>query len=178
MVHGAVDPKASRPDLPPGYGIENAIGPPGERLPWSQVSEWLATARNYWVCTSRPDGRPHTKPVWGLWLDGGFIFSTHPETVTARNLLASSAVTVHLESGDQVLILEGTARRTHDRSFLTRFGRIYGTKYRWPVSPDDVDPQNPNAAFYWVQPRTAVSWRTATEIGETITRWTFMDVDR
>jgi hypothetical protein len=168
-----VEPRPSRPRLPPGYGIEKATGPPGERLPWKQVGEWLAAARNYWVCTTRPDGRPHTKPVWGLWLDGTFTFSTHPETVTARNLRTNPEVAVHLESGDQVLTVEGTGRRTYDRSFLTRFGRIYGDKYRWPMGPEDVDPENPDAAFYVIRPRRALSWAAATEVGETITRWTF-----
>lgn len=171
----AMEPKPSRPHLPAGYGIEKAIDPPGERLPWKEVSEWLATARNYWLSTTRADGRPHAKPVWGLWLDGEFAFSTHPETVTGHNLHTNPEVTVHLESGDQVLILEGTARRIRDRPFLMRFGRLCEAKYEWPIGPEDVDPENPNAAFYVVRPRRAVSWGTATEVGETITRWTFED---
>jgi hypothetical protein len=174
----AMEPRPSRPHLPPGYGMEKATGPPGERLPWKRVSEWAADARNYWVCTTRSDGRTHVKPVWGLWIDGGFVFSTHPETVTARNLRANPEITVHLESGDQVLILEGTARRISDRPFLVRFGRIYGAKYQWPMGPEDVDPENPNAAFYLVRLRRGLSWGTETEVGETITRWSFEDADR
>jgi hypothetical protein len=95
--------------------------------------------------------------------------------VTARDLGTNPEVAVHLESGDQVVILEGEARRTSDRQFLARFGELYGAKYDWPVSPDDVDPENPDAAFFVVWPRRAVSWSSATEIGETITRWTFLD---
>lgn len=171
------EPRPSRPLLPPGYGTEKATGPPGERLPWRQVSQWLTSARNYWVCTTRPDGRPHAKPVWGLWIGGAFVFSTHPETVTARNIRANSEVAVHLESGDQVLTLEGTARRIHDRPFLERFGPMYEAKYEWPMGPEDANPENPNAAFYLVRPRRAVTWGTATEVGETITRWTFEGAD-
>jgi hypothetical protein len=173
-----MEPRPSRPQLPPGYGMERASGRPGERLPWARVSEWLASARNYWVCTTRSDGRPHAKPVWGLWLDGAFVFSTHPETVTARNIRANPEVTVHLESGDQVLILEGTARRISDRPLLERFGRLYEAKYRWPICPEDVDPENPNSAYYLVRPRRSVSWGSETEIGETITRWNFEDANR
>lgn len=171
----AVEPRPSRPHLPPGYGIDRATGPPGSSLPWAQVRGWLAEAANDWVCTVRPDGRPHAKPVWGLWLERSFVFSTHPETVTARDLRSNPEVAVHLESGDQVVVLEGEARRTRDRPFLARFGEIYGDKYRWPVGPDDVDPENPDAAFFVVRPRRAVSWGAATEVGETMTRWTFPD---
>jgi general stress protein 26 len=109
---------------------------------------WLAAARNYWVCTTRPDRRPHAKPVWGIWLEGDFLFSTHPETVTARNLTANPALVVHLESGEQVMIVEGTAKRLDDRALLARFGEAYEAKYDWPLSPQDLDPRNPDAAFY------------------------------
>jgi general stress protein 26 len=168
-----MEPTPSRPHLPVGYGIEKATGAPGERLPWSRVSEWLTGARNYWVCTTRPDGRPHAKPVWGVWLEGQFVFSTHPETITARNLQVNAALAVHLESGDQVVIVEGTAIRLDDRPLLARFGEAYGAKYDWPLGPEDLDPRNPDAGYYAVRPRVALSWGTATEIGETITRWSF-----
>ncbi len=56
---------------------------------------------------------------------------------------------------------------------LGRFGAKYETKYDWPLSPGDLDPGNPHAAFYAVRPRSALSWSAATEIGETITRWSF-----
>jgi len=168
-----MEPRPSRPHLPPGYGIEKATGAPGERLPWNRVSGWLHGARNYWVCTSRPDGRPHAKPVWGVWLEGRLLFSTHPETITARNLRANPALALHLESGDQVVIVEGTATRLDDRSLLARYGEEHAAKYDWPLSPADLDPGNPDAAYYAVRPRVALSWDTATEIGETITRWSF-----
>jgi hypothetical protein len=46
--------------MPDGYGIpESTSG----TLPWSFVDEQMLTARNYWVVTVRPDGRPHAMPV-------------------------------------------------------------------------------------------------------------------
>jgi len=168
-----MEPTPSRPHLPRGYGIEKATGAPGARLPWSRVREWLAAARNYWVCTTRPDGRPHAKPVWGVWIEDQLLFSTHPETITARNLEANPALVAHLESGDQVAIVEGTAMRLDDRALLARFGETYQAKYDWPLRREDLDPANPDAAYYALRPRVVLSWGTATEIGETITRWNF-----
>lgn len=169
-----VEPKSSRPFLPPGYGAEKATTrPPGDLLSWDEVRGQLVAARNYWLCTTRPDGRPHVKPVWGIWFDDGLLFSTHPDTVAAQNLRSAHEVAVHLESGDQALICEGSARRTHDRSLLARFGAEYESKYDWPMSPEDIDPENPHAAFYQVRPRQILSWSTALEVGETITRWAF-----
>lgn len=77
-------PRASRPHMP-GYGILAADQGSG-LLPWSWASERLAEAHNYFVATTRPDGRPHVMPVWGLWLDDTFYFSTGRESRKARNL--------------------------------------------------------------------------------------------
>ncbi len=59
--------------------------------------------------THRPDGRPHAAPAWGVWLAGRVCFSTSPGSVKARNLAAHPRVVVHLESADNVVIIEGTA---------------------------------------------------------------------
>ena len=83
-------PLPSRPEMPASYGIGRGGSAPGERLPWEHVAGWLESARNYWVCTTRPDGRPHAKPVWGLWLEGRVMFSTDPNSVTARNIAATA----------------------------------------------------------------------------------------
>jgi hypothetical protein len=76
-----------------------------------------------------------------------------------------------------VAIVDGSAIRLNDRALLARFGEAYATKYDWPVRPDDLDPENPDAAYYAVQPRIVLGWLTATEIGETITRWSFARPD-
>jgi len=93
----------------PGFGFDNATSPPGERMPWSRVEELLAGSRNYWIITTRPGGRPHAAPVWGLWREGMLYFATDRRSRRARNLGANTELVVHLESGDEVVILEGSA---------------------------------------------------------------------
>ncbi len=59
-------PHASRPQIPADYGVpHNTKG----LLPWSHVTERMAQALHYWICTVGPNGRPHATPVDGLWLD-------------------------------------------------------------------------------------------------------------
>src|SRR5581483_11367565 len=102
-----VEPRRSRPLMPEGYGVpETEEG----LLPWSWAVERLERARNFWFSTTRPDGRPHAMPAWGVWLDGALYFEGSPETRRARNLAANPALVVHLESGDEVVILEGEAQ--------------------------------------------------------------------
>ena len=84
---------AGRPRMPTTYGIATQSG---GTLPWSWAEEQLRAARNYWVCSTRPDGRPHAMPVWGLWLDGAVLFSTDPSSRKGRNLTANPAAVVHL----------------------------------------------------------------------------------
>jgi hypothetical protein len=115
--------ETGRPDIP-GYGIH----PDGEGiLPWSFVDKRMSSARNYWVSTTRSDGRPHAAPVWGVWLDGAFYFGTGSASRKARNLAKSPNVVVHLESGDEVVIFEGGAEEVADPALLdAAFRAKYG----------------------------------------------------
>ncbi|HET7088927.1 MAG TPA: hypothetical protein VFL17_09775 [Anaerolineae bacterium] len=50
----------------PGYGIpESKTG----LLLWSQLTECMAKAQYYWMCTASLDGHPHAAPVDGSWLE-------------------------------------------------------------------------------------------------------------
>ena len=78
-------------------------------LDWSWAEERLARARNYWIVTSGQDGAPAAAPVWGVWFDGAVYFGTSPNSRKGRNLARYPRVVIHLESGDEVVILHGTA---------------------------------------------------------------------
>ena len=161
-------PRRSRPKMPKGYGI-----PTSERgmLPWRFVEEQMSNARNYWIGTTRPDGRPHATPVWGAWLDGTLYFEGSPQTRRGRNLAANPALVVHLESADQVVILEGEAFeiRQPDRSLAARLAEAMSAKYKavgYRPSPEQWD----NGGLYVVRPRAAFAW---TQFPKNTTRWLF-----
>ena len=151
------EPRASRPNIP-GYGVpENDEG----LLPWSHVVERLERARNYWIVTAGANGRPHAMPVWGGWVDGALYFGAGPRS--ARNIAANPKVVVHLESGDDVVILEGTAEevKNADPAFVARFADAYAAKYDW--RPEEV-------GGYVLRPRVAYAW---TKFPQDATRWRF-----
>jgi PPOX class probable F420-dependent enzyme len=144
-------PETSRPRFPDVYGIhEEADG----LLDWRWAAERLAQARNYWVSTTRPDGRPHPVPVWGLWHEDAFYFSSAPTSRKARNLEANPAVVVHLESGDEVVVLEGQARRETDEALLRRLSADYTSKYGFEVTFTAQ-----GRGLLVVQPQVAYAWR-------------------
>jgi hypothetical protein len=162
----SADPEASQPWMFGGH-LEPV------RLPWQWATERLSRAHNYWIATTRPGGQPHSRPVWGIWLEETFYFSTG--SLAAQNLLANAAITVHLESGSEVVILEGTAEPIRDVPLVERVVSLYNQKYHW-----DADPHNLPGPFYAVHPRVAFGW-LADESGldggaafhGTATRWRF-----
>jgi len=100
------DPHADRPEMPDGYGVpDESEG----MLHWRQVEERLVAATEYWMATTRPDGRPHVVPRWGVWLDGHLWYDGSPETIHVRNLRANPACALHLGDGWECVIVEGTA---------------------------------------------------------------------
>src|SRR5262249_57282821 len=96
--------------------------------PWAHVDARMRGARNYWVGTSGPDGRPHAMPVWGVWMDDRLHFATDRHSKKARNLAANPACVVHLARGDDVVILEGIAEEVADRQRLAAIDDRYVAK--------------------------------------------------
>lgn len=98
--------RIDRPIVPDGYGVTEE----GPYLEWADVEDWLTEATEYWLASTRPDGRPHVVPRWGVWLDDRFWYDGSPETRHARNLSINPACALHLESGTTVTIVEGASR--------------------------------------------------------------------
>jgi PPOX class probable F420-dependent enzyme len=142
---------------------------PGELLPWGEVARRLEETRNYWVVTVRADGRPHAMPVWGVWLEGALWFSTHPDSVKGRNIARDPRIVVHLESGDDVAIVEGRAERPVPADPLDRFVDAYDAKYAIRIDIADRA-----MGIFVVRPRSVAAWRER-DYPRSATRWTFSD---
>lgn len=140
--------KISRPHMP-GYGIKPENEGAG-LLPYAWVEERMAAARNYWVCTVTPEGNPHAAPVWGLWHDGAFYFGTGDTSRKGRNLAANPAISVHLESGDEAVMIEGEVQTVTDAALLKTLDKAYKAKYQVPFH-----------SALCVRPKVAFAWREA-----------------
>ncbi|HWO02897.1 MAG TPA: pyridoxamine 5'-phosphate oxidase family protein [Blastocatellia bacterium] len=158
-------PKASRPYMP-GYGILDARSGSG-LLAWSVAVDRLSRARNYWIATTRPDGQPHAMPVWGVWLEDSFCFSTGQQSRKARNLLANPRCVVCAEPGNRTIIVEGVAELVTDPSLLKRFGVAYQAKYDW-------DMEGFAEPIYVVRPVVVFAFTSDdNKFTGSATRWTF-----
>ena len=161
-------PRADRPAMATGYGIKPAT--PDSLTPWSAVVERLVAARSYWLCTVRPDGRPHAAPVWGLWADDALYFGTDPASRKGRNLAANPELVVHLESGDDVVILEGTVDVTDDPATVRPLLAAYAAKYAMPLAEMEAL----TSSLYRLRPRVAFAWLESS-FPDTATRFRFED---
>lgn len=145
----------------PGYGVLDAAHGAG-LLHWKRIREQMTRARNYWVATTRADGRPHCVPVWGIWFEEIFYFATGATSQKARNLAANPAIAVHLESGDEVTILEGVAESITDADLRMRLDHAYYAKYQTHLDDNPVFAVRPRVAFAWQEhdfPGSATRWK-------------------
>jgi hypothetical protein len=159
-------PKASRPVMPKDYGIKGPKSGSG-LISWPLVSQKITGARNYWVGSTRPDGRPHAMPVWGVWLHEMLLFSTSRRSRKGRNLARQPYLVIHLESGDDVVILEGIVEEAGDPALLAEFADAYEAKYQF--RPDTTDIKN---VTYALRPQVALAWLESDFPGGA-TRWQF-----
>ena len=158
------DPRASRPQAPASYGFSRSPA----TLPWSGAIERLERARNYWLATTRPDGRPHVTPLWGVWVNGALYLDGLPTTRWARNIAANPAAAVHLESGDDALILEGVVDDgVTDAETSERIVRAWDAKY------GRLHPRPADDGIFRFRPRAARAWSDPS-LGDG-TRWQFDD---
>ena len=141
----------------PGYGIPKAEE---GLLPWSHVASRMQEARNYWIITSSLDGRPHAVPTWGVWVDERLYFGGGPDVRWARNLRANPALAVHLESGDDVVIMEGRVGRLEDEDDpgCEPVQDAFASKYEMRHPPP----------FWILRPSLVFAW---TDLGRDATRW-------
>ena len=161
------EPAAGRPNIP-GYGIADAKAGKG-LLPWTWALKPIRQARNYWIATTRPDGRPHVMTVWAVWLDGQLLFSTGKNSRKARNLAKNANCVMCPRVDGQAVIVEGRAKRAKNPALLKRFVKAYKDKYDFDMTPMMGEP------IFAVQPRTVFGWseKTDADFTKTATRWRF-----
>ncbi len=118
-------------------------------LEWEWVDAQLSDAGTYWVSIST-DRHPHPRPLWGVWADEMLHLSIGSPTLAAAP--PGTPTTVHLDSGTDVVILEGTLTATTTDSALLA---TYDTKYTWAY---DVEVYGPLTS---IQPEVVLAWRSA-----------------
>jgi hypothetical protein len=155
-------PKAGRPHIP-DYGISTSSK---GLLAWSWAETRLKKSREYWLISTLPSGAPHVMPVWGIWVDSAFYFSTGRGTRKARNLARDARCAVCNEDAAQAVIVHGRAGEINDLKRIAELGKPYARKY----PPYKLTPEM--GAIFEVKPETVFGlWEK--RFPTTATRWEF-----
>ena len=153
----------------PGYGVVPAHEGTG-LLPWSWAEDKLRDSHEYWPGSAWPDGRPHLMPVWGIWTDGAFWFSSAAGSRKARNLARDPRCTVAVDDPIDPVVLDGIAEVRTGEPDRLRFLDALNAKYAVEYGLDFLD--GVTAICLMVRPVTAFGLVQADFAGSP-TRWTF-----
>jgi len=163
------EPKASHPHWPDA--VQDVSKDLSALKPWPWALERLEKSHNYWISTTRPDGRPHLMLVWGIWWQDAFWFSTGARTRKAKNMAADPHVVIGTEEADEAVILEGTAEEIKDRSVWKQLVEIYNRKYGGDVGPLL---ESSGGCVFRVTPQIAFGQdEHAENFTDAVTRWQF-----
>ena len=146
--------------------IPSLYGSPSTLLSWDDVDTRLGEAKQYWVATTRPDGRPHVVPHDGLWFGERWWFGGSDTTVKHRNLLGNPAMSLHLEDAVAAVVVEGrchiaTPTQAEAEDLAARSAGKYGM-----APPPEVYLQG----VWCLVPRRAMAW---TDVSVDATRFVF-----
>lgn len=162
-----IAPIIDRPVIPKGYGVPSHAR---DLLPWSHVEKRLTETRVYWLATVTPEGRPHVRPVDGIYVDGRIYLGGSPETRWMQNLQANPEVSVHLDGVDDVAIVEGVVETVApDRARAERLAAASNAKFpEYGMTVASYEGQ----AVTSVRPRRAYAWAS---FPKDVTRFRFAD---
>lgn len=107
-------------------------------------------------------------PIWGAWVEGILYLGTDKLAVKARNIRRDSRVVIHLESGDETVIVEGELVEAQlSQSMEKKIDDCYFKKY--DLSPElEVS----DALMFRLAPHKVMAWLES-DYPATATYWLF-----
>jgi general stress protein 26 len=105
-------------------------------------------------------------PIWGIWVDSVFYFSTGRDSRKGRNLAADPHCVVCTERAEAAAVVEGVAEEVTDMAMIKDLDAHYSRKYK----PWHLDPKL--GPVFAVRPRVVFGLYEEKFV-ETATRWKF-----
>jgi hypothetical protein len=142
-----------------------------ELVTWGEVVARFDAARNAWIGSVDPAGAPHAVPIWTASVDEVLYVFGERRSVKFRNIAANPHVVVNLESGDEVVIVRGSAYDIGTPAQAPDVVAAFAAKYTDPDDVQwlpDVDPSVDLVAR--ISPSVALLWSSDDYFG-TKRRW-------
>lgn len=160
-----------------GYGVPEELE---GAMPWSWAEARLAESRNFWLVTANAAGRPHSMPVWGVWMPDRerFGFSCAPTARKARNIAANPQVVVTNDDSVNVVSIEGRAAALDEagiRAMAVAYAEKYADEPGFEDARENLDEMveflSNGAAFEVVPERAFGMIETPEDFGPAATKW-------
>lgn len=145
-------PYRQRPRLPAEWHVPED---PKKWVTWAQASKKLRDEEVYWISTSSLTGKPHAAPVWGIWKNDRFYFETDPSSVKGKNLAENPRAVVHVQDGQDTVIVEGVCAAEKRRKVLSSLRSGYLRKYDYGPDWSGESSQT----VFQVKPKIVHAWR-------------------
>jgi hypothetical protein len=141
----------------------------GELAPWDDVARRIAASPNYLLSTITPEGRPHLRPVDGVFVDNGLAFGGSPATRWVQHIQQRRAVSVSLPDDDHAVVLEGDVELVTDAALdiSAAVGLANAAKY-----PQFFSEGAEFRPFWLLRPHRVYAW-TLTAFPARATRFDF-----
>jgi general stress protein 26 len=137
--------------------------PAAVAVSWDKTRILLEAAELFWVCTVRPDGRPHVTPLVAVWVDEAVYFHTGTNEQKFANLSNNPRVVLltgcnQWDRGVDVVV-EGDAARVTDPAVLEGLATAWVRKWdgRWDTL----------SAVFSVVPSTIYAYAKGDPFGQT-----------
>ena len=158
--------KQGRPAFAKEYGVNEDQS---NLIPWDWVDDQMEKSRNYWITSVKSAGGPHAAPVWGVYVKHILYFGSNKGAQKTKNLLQNPHISVHLESGDEVVIIEGRAEVISDQKAMEPIASAFKEKYP-PFNPEPHF--DDSMVLFAVLPQKVFAW-TEKDFVQNATCWVF-----
>jgi general stress protein 26 len=162
-----MNPTATPARFPAAYGQTTASM--AELQSWTEVADRIGAAPNYWLATTTDDGRPHVRPVDGVFVDMTLAFGGSPATRWVQHLQQRPAVSVSLPDDDHAVVLEGEVELVTDERLPLAALVTSANATKYPQYHTEGAPFLP---FWALRPRRVYAW-TLTGFPNRATRFDF-----
>jgi general stress protein 26 len=127
---------------------------------WVEVADRLLAARSYWLGSVDPEGSPHAVPVWGAVVHDDLHLFSERHTAKARYVAADPRVVVHLESAEDVVIVNGLLEDLGLPQEHADVMQALQVKYSAPEDAVYLPAADPDFDVLWrLRPSRAMLWR-------------------
>lgn len=162
----------------PGRGT--GVTEDARSIEWPDVVRRFRSGGYRWFTSLRPDGQPHTRPVFAAWSESVLFTASKATARKSRNLDADGRCSIATDVDGAHVVVEGVATRVLDEETLRQASAAFQDVYGWPttVAGDELDAEygaptsgGPPYRIYKITPTTAYAFPANADFFPT--RWTF-----